>query len=51
MNNRQLAVQTHVCVCIQDLQQDAGDKDDFTTSLDNKGAAILLAIQEEKRKR
>ena len=41
-----------LCGCLsQDLQYDPEDKDDFTTPLDDKGRAILAAIQENKKQR
>lgn len=36
---------------LQDIQYDPEDLDDFSTPEDDRGKAVLAAIQEEKRKR
>ena len=36
---------------IQDLQYDPEDSDDFSTVSDDRGKAILAALQEEKRRK
>jgi hypothetical protein len=41
---------THIYT-LQDIQYDPEDLDDFSTPEDEKGKAVLAAIQEEKRKR
>ena len=42
---------THTPHIVQDLQYDPEDTDDFSTPEDDRGKAILAAIQEEKRKK
>ena len=43
---------THTrALVLQDIQYDPEDLDDFSTPEDDKGKAVLAAIQEEKRKR